>query len=107
MLNFGLLLCTLFLKYVHTYVPSIYTSINCRKMKGQMQSTNCTSYNLNSLPFSFPQQFINYYIQHEIFFVGLSLQSWGTSCRLLICPVHMLAAISALTEIVLLLVDKD
>lgn len=54
MLNFGLLLCTLFLKYVHTYVPSIYTSINCRKMKGQMQSTNCTSYNLNSLPFSFP-----------------------------------------------------
>ena len=54
MLNFGLLLCTLFLKYVHTYVPSIYTSSHCRKMKGQMQSTNCTSYNLNSLPFSFP-----------------------------------------------------
>ena len=51
MLNFGLLLCTLFLKYVHTYVPSIYTSSHCRKMKGQMQST---SYNLNSLPFSFP-----------------------------------------------------
>ena len=50
----SIIMYTIFEIRIHTYVPSIYTSSHCRKMKGQMQSTNCTSYNLNSLPFSFP-----------------------------------------------------